>query len=505
METHLSKSRVFLWVCLAFIIGVSVAPVLGPALVVSVGLLVFGGLVSVVGWYRPRARLLGFFVMIAAVGVWRYSTAYAARTDPNLLAPFVGKTATFTAVVVQPPAEFPNRTQLTVSVETPPEVRRVKLLATVRRQQTYRYGDVLALTGRVQIPGIINGFDYRSYLAKEGIAGTVLYPRASRMSSGGGNPVLAFLFGVREQFLRALHTALPAPHGSLAGALLVGERASLPDELLDTFRRTGLTHTIAISGFNFTIVVVALSFFLRSLAVSTRWQFWIVAAGILTFVFFAGATASVVRAAVMGALAHVATRAGRRYRTVNAIVFAGLVMLVFNPLLLRWDTGFQLSFLATLGLVFLAPLIAPAFPWVPTWLGLRETVTMTLAAQAAVLPLTVSTFGQVSFIAPIANLLVVPLIPYTMAVAFGVGIIGWVAPAVGMVAAFPAWLLLQYGVSMTKALSRVPFANVPVSVPIPLVVTSYAVLVFLVWRLWPRPAFPYAQHPAVTQNVHELA
>lgn len=493
METHPSKSRVFLWACLAFIIGVSVASVLGPALVVSAGLLVFGGLVAVVGWYRPRARLLGFFVMIAAVGMWRYSTAYAARTDPNMLAPFVGNTATFTAVVAQPPAEFPNRTQLTVSVETPPEARGIQLLAIVRRQRAYRYGDVLELTGRVQTPGVINGFDYRSYLAKEGIAGTMLHPMAHRVSSGGGNPVLAFLFGAREQFLRALHAVLPSPHGSLAGALIVGERASLPDELLEAFRRTGLTHIIAISGFNFTIVIVALGYLLRWLTVSGRFQFWVVVVGILAFVFIAGATASVVRAAAMGALAHVATRVGRRYRTVNAIVFAGLVMLAVNPLLFRWDVGFQLSFLATLGLVFLGPLIAPAFQWVPTWFGLRETAVMTLAAQAAVLPLTVSTFGRVSLIAPIANLLIVPLIPYTMAAAFAAGIAGWVLSAAGTVAAFPAWLLLQYEVVVTAAFARAPFASIPASIPIPVIVASYAVLIFVVRRFWPRPAFPYAQ------------
>ncbi|MBI3304911.1 ComEC family competence protein [Candidatus Parcubacteria bacterium] len=495
----MTKSRIFLALCLAFVVGVSAASLVGLPFTFAAAVFILGGLAVTVGWYRPRARLIGFLVMVVAFGMWRYSTAYSARTDPKVLAPFVGKTATFTAVVVEPPAEFPNRTQLTVSVESPPEARGVKLLATVRRQQAHRYGDVLELTGRAQIPGIISGFDYRSYLAKEGIAGTILYPKTMRVGSGRGNPVLALLFAVRGEFLRALHAVLPSPHGSLAGALLVGERASLPDELLAAFRRTGLTHIIAISGFNFTIVIVALGYLLRWFSVSGRWQFWATAVSIIAFVFIAGATASVVRAATMGVLAHLATRAGRRYRTMNAVVFAGLVMLAVNPLLLRWDVGFQLSFLATLGLIFLGPLIAPAFGWVPTWLGLRETVVMTLAAQAAVLPLTASTFGQVSVIAPIANLLVVPLVPYTMAAAFAAGMVGLVLSAAGVAASFPAWLLVQYEIVLTAVLARVPFASIPAPIPTPVILVSYAALVFVVWRLSPRPVFPYAQ------QVHELA
>ncbi|MBI2625468.1 ComEC/Rec2 family competence protein, partial [Candidatus Parcubacteria bacterium] len=461
----MTKSRIFLALCLAFVVGVFTASLVDLSVQFAAAVFILGGLAATVGWYRPRARLIGFLAVVVAFGMWRYGTAYAARTDPDVLAPFVGKTATFTAIVVQPPAEFPNRTQLTVRVEAPREARGVKILATLRRQQAYRYGDALELTGRMEIPGIINGFDYRSYLAKEGVAGTMLYPKVVQLRSGGGNSVLAFLFAVRGEFLRVLHAVLPSPHGSLAGALLVGERASLPDELLAAFRRTGLTHIIAISGFNFTIVIVALGYFLRWFSVSGRWQFWATAVSILAFVFIAGATASVVRAATMGVLAHLATRAGRRYRTGNAVVFAGLVMLATNPLLLRWDAGFQLSFLATLGLIFLGPLIAPAFQWVPAWLGLRETVVMTLAAQAAVLPLTASTFGQVSVIAPIANLLVVPLVPYTMAAAFAAGIVGLVLSAVGVAAAFPAWLLMQYEIVLTAVFARIPFASVPASIP----------------------------------------
>ncbi|MBI4099000.1 ComEC/Rec2 family competence protein [Candidatus Parcubacteria bacterium] len=501
----MTKSRIFLALCLAFVVGVFTASLVDLSVQFAAAVFILGGLAATVGWYRPRARLIGFLAVVVAFGMWRYGTAYAARTDPDVLAPFVGKTATFAAIVVQPPAEFPNRTQLTVWVEAPREARGVKILATVRRQQAYRYGDVFELTGRMEIPGIINGFDYRSYLAKEGIAGTMLYPKTLRVGSGGGNPALAFLFGVRERFLQALHAVLPSPHGSLAGALIVGERASLPDELLGAFRRTGLTHIIAVSGFNFTIVIVALGYLLRWCAVPGRSQFWIIVAGILAFVFIAGATASVVRAATMGVLAHLATRAGRRYRTVNAIVFAGLVMLAVNPLLLRWDAGFQLSFLATLGLIFLGPLIAPAFQWVPTWLGLRETVVMTLAAQAAVLPLTASTFGQVSVIAPVANLLVVPLVPYTMAAAFAAGMVGWISSVAGVAAAFPAWLLVHYEIVLTAVFAWVPFASIPASIPIPVIVASYAVLVFVVWRISPRPVFPYAPRAALAQNVHELA
>lgn len=478
----MSKSRIFLALCLAFIIGVFAASLIGPSFVFAAAVFVLGGLAVTIGWYKPKARLAGFLLMAAAVGIWRYSTAYAHRTDTVAVAPLL-QARSVTGVVVEPPARFPDRTHLTVRVAEPVPA---KILVATRRYPEYHYGDQLALAGRIEQPGMINRFDYRSYLATEGIQATMFQPSVTVLANGQGNPALAALYGLLEQFLKRLHAALPAPHGSLAGALIVGERASLPDSLLEDFRRTGLTHIIAISGFNFFIVLLAFGFVLRWLAVPYRLQFGVLALGVIVFAILAGATASVIRAAVMGLLAHVAVRSGRRYRAVNAIIFAGLVMVAVNPLLVRWDAGFQLSFLATLGLVFIGPIFAPAFQWVPAWFGLRETVIMTLAAQAAVLPLTVGTFNQLSIIAPVSNLIVVPLIPHTMAAAFAAGL-----PAVGAVAAFPSWLLLQYEIAVVRALSWLPFASSELALPTVAIVALYALVIWVVWRWYPRPTYPY--------------
>lgn len=490
----MTKSRIFLALCLAFIGGVFAVSFVGQSLVLAAAVFVLGGLAATIGWYRPNARLAGFLLMAAALGIWRYSTAYAHRTDATALAPLL-QARSVTGVVVEPPAQFPNRTQLTVRVAEPVAA---KVLVTTRRYPEYHYGDQLQLEGRIVEPGMINGFDYRSYLAKEGIAATMVQPKIIALAVRQGNPALALLYGFRERFLAHLHAVLPAPHGSLAGALIVGERASLPDSLLEDFRRTGLTHIIAISGFNFTVVVVALGYALRWLMVPYRWQFPATIVAVVLFTLLAGATASVMRAAVMGVLAHLAIRSGRRYRIVNAVTFAGLAMLAVNPLLLRWDAGFQLSFLATLGLVFIGPIFAPAFQWVPAWLGLRETVIMSLAAQAAVLPLSLAIFGRISLIAPVSNLIVVPLIPYTMAAAFAAGLAQWILPAVGAVAAFPSWLLLQYEIVGVRVLSSLPFASSNLTLPTVAIVALYALLVWVVWRFYPRPAYLYSY----SQIVH---
>ncbi|MBI2623961.1 ComEC/Rec2 family competence protein [Candidatus Parcubacteria bacterium] len=483
----MTKSRIFLVLCLAFIGGVFAVSFVGPSLVLAAAVFVLGGLVVTIGWYQSKARLVGFLLIVVALGIGRYSIAYERRTDAAAIAPLL-LSREVVGVVVEPPARFPNRTQLTVRMARPIPA---KILVTTRRYPEYRYGDRLKLEGRIAEPGMINGFDYQSYLAKEGIQATMFQPKITVLANNRGHPVLAALYGLREEFLNRLHAALPSPHGSLAGALIVGERASLPDSLLEDFRRTGLTHIIAISGFNFFIVLFAFGFMLRSLAVPYRWQFAALFFGVVAFALIAGATASVIRAAVMGVLAQVAVRSGRQYRAVNAIIFAGLAMIALNPLLLRWDAGFQLSFLATLGLVFIGPIVAPVFRWLPAWFGLRETVIMTLSAQLAVLPLTVSTFNQFSFIAPVSNLIVVPFIPYTMAAAFGAGLAQWLAPAVSIFAAFPAWLLLQYEMAVARGLSHVSFASMPASLPGAGVVALYALLVWFIWRLYPRPKYLY--------------
>ena len=185
-----------------------------------------------------------------------------------------------------------------------------------------------------------------------------------------------------------------------------------------------------------------------------------------------GAAASTVRAGIMGVLLLVAEREGRMYRMTNALVFAAAAMIAYNPYLLRFDAGFQLSFLATVGILYLAPRLeyrmggadGSGFTRKPAGgriiSRIRKTLAETLSAQIMVLPLIISLFGRVSLISPVANILILAAVPYAMAVGFAAGMLGFVWPLASIVVGWGAWALLEYQLRVVAFLARVPFASV---------------------------------------------
>lgn len=164
----------------------------------------------------------------------------------------------------------------------------------------------------------------------------------------------------------------------------------------------------------------------------------------------------------MGFLVIFAQKESRLYNSRIAIAFAGAGMLLQNPFLLRYDLGFLLSFLATIGLLTLYPRLEESAHRWPKLGGMKEAFLQTISAQAWVLPVLVVAFGTIPLISPLANVLVLPFIPAAMFFSFVAGISGIFFPALGVFIAFPAQAILSYEIGVTKILSRVPYASIPV-------------------------------------------
>ena len=313
------------------------------------------------------------------------------------------------------------------------------------------------------------------------------FPQVEVLAQGQGGKLRSWLFKIKEGFSRNLDRVLPEPHASFMAGLILGERKSFSAELNRELQTTGTTHLVALSGYNITIVGDALLKFLMLLFVPFSWAFVVAVSGIILFTAATGAAASVVRAAIMGILVLVARREGRRYRIRNALALAAALMLLANPKVLRFDIGFQLSFLATLGLVYAAPVLNQYFQklrlqFIPI---LREAkliredrtaprtargkgsllggiFTSTLAAQILVLPLLVYRFGLVSIISPAANLAVLPFIPATMFFGFLAGGLGFAADFLSRLAGGVSWLFLGYELSAIKFFAALPLAAIKI-------------------------------------------
>ncbi|MDO8259873.1 MAG: ComEC/Rec2 family competence protein, partial [Candidatus Magasanikbacteria bacterium] len=252
----------------------------------------------------------------------------------------------------------------------------------------------------------------------------------------------------------------PEPHGSFMLGLLIGAKKGLPDWLLNIFQIIGITHIIAISGYNITILAKVAEKTLGK--IGRKYIFWGVLAMIFSFVIMTGAQASIVRAGIMGGLLVYAGFIGRKSNAVNILVLAGAVMVFLNPLILRNDIGFQLSFLATLGLVYFSPVFELWFKKLPD--AICQLLSATLAAQVLTLPIIILSFGKLSLISPIANVIILGFIPIAMFLGFLSGGLGMIWLPLGQITGFLGYIVLDVIIKISELLSRIPYASVELNI-----------------------------------------
>jgi competence protein ComEC len=250
---------------------------------------------------------------------------------------------------------------------------------------------------------------------------------------------------VKASFLDAIQRIIPDPESSLLGGILLGVKQSLGDDLEQAFIDTGTIHIVVLSGYNVTIVSEAIVKLFQSIF-SERLALVFGSLGIGMFALVTGLGTTTVRASIMGLLGLLARVTGRTYDIVRALFLAGFGMVMYNPMTLAFDVSFQLSFIATLGLIMITPIVESwrLVRYIPTWIGLRSIVASTLATQIAVLPYMLYKIGTVSIVSPLANLLVLPVIPLTMGISFGAGLLEMIASFGGQPFSWFSFLLLHY-------------------------------------------------------------
>ena len=316
----------------------------------------------------------------------------------------------------------------------------------------YKYGDRVRATGKIEQPGIIENFNYANYLSRYGIY-AVMYRAHVEKIEDGSLSFFRILYKIKDRFEEQMNKLYAEPHASFMAGLLTGSRKGIPEKLMEDFNATGLTHIIAISGYNITIVITVISGALFWLPLKKRLLPAVVA--IVIFTLFVGANAAVVRAAIMGILGLLALQSGRMSNVRLSILWTAFCMILWNPKVLWYDAGFQLSFLAVLGLVELAPLLERWLAKVPEVLGIRDALQMTIAAQISTAPLIVLLFGRVSLISPIANVLVAPFIPLAMLFGFLGTVVSFFWFFGGQLLAYIGWGCLTWIIFIAQYLPHV--------------------------------------------------
>jgi len=420
------------YLAIAWLAGIALAKAISlPWQVLPLlGLVAFLGLLL---WQDDRHVRLGALCVLAlALGAGRFLLAVPHFDETSLATYNDAGRVTLEGVVVGEPDERELYTNLRVQAKrltlpdgTELEVEGLALVKADRYPQR-RYGDRVQVEGRLETPSTFEEFSYREYLARQSIHSLIRYAQVTLLAENQASPLLYHLFAFKRHAQSTIASILPEPQAALLTGILLGVEMGIPDDLMDDFSATGTTHIIAISGFNITIISGILAGLARHLfsqpfgsARGKRWAVWVAVAGVAVYTVFVGASAAVVRAALMGMLYLWGRYLGRAAFAPISLAVAAIGMTALNPYTL-WDVGFQLSFAATVGLVLYAePLERGAqrilaqvtsAELAQKVLGLiSEALLMTLAAQIVTISLLLGCFGRLSLITLVTNLLILPV------------------------------------------------------------------------------------------------
>jgi len=364
----------------------------------------------------------------------------------------------------------------------------------VPRYSTYGYGDVLLVKGKLETPPELDDFDYKGYLAHQGIYSTMLYPKIEILETGKGLKPLEWIYSLRNRLSQTLAKVLPEPQASLAQGIILGIRYNIPASIKDDFVRTGTAHILAISGINLSIVAgMLLSIGIWLFGKRRHIYLWLALGTIWLYALITGMYPPVVRGAIMASLFLTAELLGRQRTAITSLAFAAAIMVGINPQIL-WDASFQLSFLAMAGLIFIAPpLQTVGRKAVNAAMGEKgigvslasittDSFSVTLAATIAVWPLIAHYFGIVSLVGPLATFLALLALPGIIVAGALAGLIGLFALPIAQVIGWLAWLFTSYMLLIVNGFASLHLSSIEVgSVDPALIVVYYLVLAATIW------------------------
>jgi len=408
-----------------------------------------------------------------ALGALRMEMAKANFGHSNLVDK-VGEKVILEGRVNKEPEKRENNTHIYL------ETKDGTVLLGVDRFEEVYFGEFLKVSGFLREPEAFSTdfgrvFDYRGYLLAKGVEYQIFSAEILEREAVTNFSFLGTLYKFKNNFTNRLEAFIPEPEVGLGEGLLLGIKQALGTELETAFRKTGIVHMVVLSGYNVMLVVAFVMVFFKR--INIVWLKTILGVGaILTFAFLVGLSATVVRASLMASLLLIVQAFNRQYLVLRSLFLVGVLMLIHNPYILVFDVGFQLSFLATLGLILVMPVLQNWFDFLPAKFGLRDLALATIATEIAVLPILLYQIGELSLVAVLVNTLVLPMVPVAMFLTFSTGIVSFLSLKLAwLISLFTFWPL--HFINQTA----LRFANLSFSAVVFPTFPFYLVLIFYVF------------------------
>lgn len=453
----------------AFLVGLFLASIVTP-----LGWIIILGLGTAIFFWRYFSARIALLIVIFFMCGYSYSHLFGILHYDQLL---LNEPHTFSAIVSEEPLAKAKSQQLTTHLISP---YRGEVQIYTEPYPEYSYGDLISIDGTIQ----------KSF---SGALNMVSFPKITLVKHGQGSRIKQWLFTIKRGFIAPFSRVLPAEESALLTGLLTGGTADFSPEFKTAVQQSGMSHIVALSGYNISVVGMALSFLLAFFLTPQK-AFYFTVSAIILFVIMTGATASAVRAAIMGIILLIAKRSGRLYNARNSIVITAAIMTLFNPRILAYDIGFQLSFGALLGIIYVMPILEKIMHIeTPGFLSWKSNALTTLSAQILVLPLLLYYFQQFNLFSILANVLILEVIPFTMFFGFVLGIAGFFSQAFSFLFALPTSILLKYQILVIHLFARAPIFSLNLA--------GWMIFIYYGLLIWFLTALSYKRKITPPKNI----
>jgi len=455
----MTPSKILFYFCISFIAGIIFESVFKTPQFVIWGVLITAVLLILIfSFLKNRNYLIaGFCVLLALLGLLRVQASdFHISADKLKALNDSGQEISLEGTIISEPDK--RSTWQKFKIKT--DVYGSTVLVNARRYPDFNYLDKIKITGNLESPFETDEFSYKDYLMKDGIYSVMAFPEIELISKEHQHGAFSFLceklFLIKQRFRENIKRNFSPPYSSVLEGMILGDSGAMDEDLKNKLNITGLRHIIAVSGTHIIILASILMSLFVAMGFWRHQAFYFSLILIWAYIILTGLSASGIRAGIMGSMFLFAQVLGRQGSGMRLIVFACALMLLQNPLLLFYDVGFQLSFLACLGLILLNPLISGLIKKFTkdNAKNAVDIVSATFSAQIFTIPVLLYNFGNISLISPVTNILIVPIVYWIMVFGFIFSIAGSFFQPLAALLAVPCWLFLSYFIFILNSFSK---------------------------------------------------
>ena len=480
----MSASKILFFLCLSFVAGIFLESIIKVPQFFLWGIL-FLGIALIFASFLPRkiSAVVGFCILFLMIGILRVQISEFNIVNDKL-AKFNGKgQIVLTGIISDEPDVRDTSQKIKVKISDS------TVLVTTKRYPEYEYLDKIKLTGKLETPMVTDDFNYKNYLLKDNIYSVMAFPKIEIVSIKHQYNIFSYLYEkilfLKQKLEQALQNNFSPPHSLILEGIIFGNNKNITQDLKDRLNAAGLRFLTAISGVHVVILSAILISFMLFLGLRRNYAFCFSIIFIWLYIVITGFSASGIRAATMGSIFIFAGVFGRQNTSSRTIVLAAALMLLQNPLLLIYDIGFQLSFMASTGIIYLKPLMQIFLKnlFKERLKELSDIISITFSAQIFTLPIMIFNFGMVSMTAPITSILILPVMPWILSFGFLFSIFAAMSNFLGWIFYIPTWLLITYFLKVMDFFSQPWMAKNITNVSWFWVLISYSIIGSVVWLL----------------------